>query len=305
MPRTIPYRPVLIDELISAGRIYSYEHVFTHADDAELVGAYLWNANACAGLYPLVQMVEVSLRNAIDSALSSNNNRLWWARGRLRYASFQPGTNEPDKIRNIRSHFDNAANKVRQDKQERYGSRVRPTHAEIVAKTDFVMWEWILDSEFYGNSLFWPTHLPVVFRGSWQGRTDLEQLTHARDQIRSIRKFRNRLFHHEPAWKRFGVSHALEAVNHLQERVVQLSDFLNLIHPDLQNLAIKSHLISSARRACSAGELKRFQYQAREQMIGTKRGLKDLVRKCTLAEEVAVARARGNCPGFLIVPLGA
>ncbi|MCC5043748.1 MULTISPECIES: CAAX protease [Xanthomonas] len=303
MPRTIPYRPVLIDELITTSRIYSYENVFTYRDDAELVGAYLWNANACAGLYPLVQMVEVSLRNAIDSALSSNNNRLWWARGRLRYASFQPGTSEPVKIRNIRSHFEGAANKVRQDKQERYGSRTYPTHAEIVAKTDFVMWEWMLDPEFYGNSLFWPGHLNAVFRGDWQGRTDLEQLTHARDQIRSIRKFRNRLFHHEPAWKKFGVNGAHDAVNHLQERVGQLSDFLSLMHPDLQALAVKSHLISLAQIACSAGELRRFQYQVREHTIGSKRGLKELVRKCALAQEVAVARARGNCPGFLIVPL--
>ena len=150
VPRSITYRPEIIGDLISSGRIYSYEHVFNHKDDAELVGAYLWNANVCAALYPLVQLVEVSLRNSIDSALSYNNNRMWWARGRLGYNSYQAGAAEPRLIQKIRSNFDGAANKVRIDKFERYGVRAHPTHAEIVAKTDFATWEWMLDSEFYG-----------------------------------------------------------------------------------------------------------------------------------------------------------
>ncbi|EPM84159.1 Abi-like family protein 1, partial [Pseudomonas syringae pv. actinidiae ICMP 19068] len=54
MPHTIQYRPWLINELISSQRIASYSKVFSTQNDAELVGAYLWNSHVCAALYPLL-----------------------------------------------------------------------------------------------------------------------------------------------------------------------------------------------------------------------------------------------------------
>ena len=65
MPRTLQYRPVLIDALISNERIDSYQSVFHPADDVELMGVYLWNAHVCGALYPLMGAVEITLRNAI------------------------------------------------------------------------------------------------------------------------------------------------------------------------------------------------------------------------------------------------
>lgn len=303
MAGAISYRPDVIDELISSSRIHSYLGIFAHSNDAELVGAYLWNSHVCAQLYPLVQLVEVSLRNAIDASLTPARNQMWWAGGRLRHVSYRPGSSEPEVVMKLRDNFAKAARQVASEKRARYRSRVPATHAEIVAKTEFSTWEWILDSEFYGPGLFWPDHLGQAFRGDWGGRGDLDLLTHARDQVRSIRMFRNRLFHHEPAWKKFGVATEADAINHLQERVVHLSDFLDLLHTDLKVLATKSFLTSAARRACTLGELHRFQHKAREHKLRTKREVKTLVRACALSDENAIANTMRSGQKFLIVPM--
>ncbi|EPM49723.1 Abi-like family protein 1, partial [Pseudomonas syringae pv. actinidiae ICMP 19073] len=73
MPHTIQYRPWLINELISSHRIASYSKVFSTQNDAELVGAYLWNSHVCAALYPLLSAAEVTLRNSIDAALTAHS----------------------------------------------------------------------------------------------------------------------------------------------------------------------------------------------------------------------------------------
>ncbi|KAB0535473.1 Abi family protein [Xanthomonas campestris pv. raphani] len=258
------YSPQVIEELISTSRLHSYRSVFTHLSEEEVIGAYLWNAHACAQLYPLIQIIEVSLRNAIDASLTPSRNQMWWAGGRLRYASYRSRATEPDVVQKLRDNFVKATRQVAVDKWSRYRIRIPATHAEIVAKAEFSTWEWVLDSEFYGNTLFWPAHLPSAFRGEWAGRSEIDLLTHVRDQVRSIRMFRNRVFHHEPAWKKFGISSEEEAVAHLQERVIQLSDFLKLLHGDLHIMARGKHMIEAARRACSSEELSRFKESSRQ-----------------------------------------
>ena len=79
MPRSLHYRPQLIDELITNERLNSYKNVFQHSDDVELVGAYLWNIQVCSALYPLLSVAEVALRNSIDNALSRDLGRFWWS----------------------------------------------------------------------------------------------------------------------------------------------------------------------------------------------------------------------------------
>lgn len=54
MPRTLQYRPTLIDELISNERINSYQNVFQPATDIELMGVYLWNAHVSGAIYLLI-----------------------------------------------------------------------------------------------------------------------------------------------------------------------------------------------------------------------------------------------------------
>ncbi|WP_343251084.1 hypothetical protein [Pseudoxanthomonas sp. KAs_5_3] len=172
-----------------------------------------------------------------------------------------------------------------------------------MAKADFSTWEFILDSEFMGDRLIWPACLGQAFRGDWSGRTPSQLLTHTRDQVRSIRMFRNRVFHHEPAWKHSGIRSETDAVNFLNGRLRAITSMLGLIHPEQMRLAEKSGLISSVERACTANELKRYKLRAQYKKIKTVNKLESLLELCASANEAVLVKSyRGRGRKFLIVP---
>lgn len=261
MPRSITYRPTLIDELITNDRLSSYANVFQHADDVELVGAYLWNIQVCASLYPLLNAAEVTLRNSIDSALTKDLGYFWWRRNSLHYKSFSPGTQEPFEVSAIKTNFSKAANQVRKDKRDRYSiTNARPTHQETIAKTEFSTWEFILDSEFMGPNLIWPTHLGTVFRGVWPTSSGSTMLSSTKDLVKTIREYRNRVSHYEPVWKKFGVRTEQEAIAYLREKIDKIKQLITLVSPEKYQLLVKNGLIADAKRMCSINELRRFQH---------------------------------------------
>ncbi len=54
--------------LITQSRLSSYSTSIATENDAQLFGAYSWNLAVVGAFYPLLQIIEVSLRNAISNA---------------------------------------------------------------------------------------------------------------------------------------------------------------------------------------------------------------------------------------------
>ena len=65
MPKTLQYRPTLIDQLISNERINSYQNVFQPANDIELMGVYLWNSHVSGAIYPILGAAEITLSSCV------------------------------------------------------------------------------------------------------------------------------------------------------------------------------------------------------------------------------------------------
>lgn len=218
MPHTLPYRPILIDTLISNERIQSYQTVFQPPDDTALMGVYLWNAHVCGAFYPLISAAEVTLRNAIDHASVASLGRFWWTSNKLHYRSFVTQAQAPHAVKALRENFA-LATRAHLAEQRRRPETQRAQalpHSGVIAKTAFSTWEFILDREFLGRGLVWPKHMPQVFRGQWPAPRAGVVLDHARRLVSTLRDFRNRLSHHEPIWKRYGVSTETDALRVLQ-----------------------------------------------------------------------------------------
>lgn len=263
MPHSISYQEI-IDELITKDRLKSYAVTFNTQNDIELIGAYLWNAHICSAFYPLLSATEVALRNAIDSALSSSDLGLfWWQKNKLHFKSFrveEPAKKLPFEVEAIRSNFSKATSQVKQDKKKRYNvQKPIPKHQEIIAKTEFSTWEFILSKEFMGPGLIWPTHLGSVFKGEWNTTKTKELLSNARDLVKTVREFRNRVSHHEPIWKKYGVTTEDDAIEHLHEKIDKVLQLLALVSPEKKRLLEKNNIVGSVYRACSLRELRRFQ----------------------------------------------
>ena len=282
MPRTIQYRPDLIEDLITDHRLDSYKNVFTCADDLELVGSYLWNAHVCSALYPLLNSAEVSLRNAIDSALTNDLGRFWWKASKLHYNSFQAGSTQlPFAVKGLRANFSKATKQVINDKKKRYGlSSYTPQHHEIIAKTEFSTWEFILNSkEFMGDNKIWPKNLAKVFKGGWPSTSTRTTLNRSQDLVKTVREFRNRVSHHEPVWKKFGVNDEQDAILHLHEKINKIIQLIELVHPEKAKLVRKHGILARAERACSLDELHIYQQRSEKYNVKSMNKLSSLAEK--------------------------
>lgn len=294
MPHSVQYRPLLIDELISSHRIASYSKVFSTTNDAELVGAYLWNSHVCAALYPLLSAVEVTLRNSIDAALMADLGKFWWKAGKLKYKSFTPGAvTRPYPIDRLTKNFSTAFNVAKTERKER-GGKGSPDHQEVVSKTDFSTWEFILENEYMGNNLIWPKHLGRVFKGQWPTTQAATMLADCKNRVCLVRKFRNRVFHHEPAWKRFGVTDEQQAVVHLHEKIGKITELISWISPEKIDLLEKSGVIRTAYRACSVAEIERFKYQSKTSTVNSMAKLIKVAEAASLGNKVVKIAVYGR-----------
>jgi len=78
MPQVANYSVII--SLISSVRLGSYRTTFRSANECELYGIYIWSQHAAASIYPLLQNLEISLRNAIDKEARARFGERWWER---------------------------------------------------------------------------------------------------------------------------------------------------------------------------------------------------------------------------------
>ena len=306
MPSTIIYRPELVDQLVTPARLGSYQAVFAPANDIELMGVYLWNSYVCGTIYPLIGSAEIALRNSVDTALRANFGTFWWSKHNLRYRSYTAvvaGGNTPKPVDNLMNNFIKATKAMIGEHHAKYGTpynKIAPDHNKIVAKTDFSTWQYVLDQEFMDKGLFWPHHLSKVFQGPWGTPNAGPFLQQMHDLVKVVREFRNRLSHHEPAWKRHSVATEADAVTHLQEKIAKIEDLIRFVHPEKLRLLERHGLVGDAKRASSSDEISRFKQLAKTHKIDSIRRLHDLAKDAGRDNRVLRAAIRNQ--GFIITP---
>ncbi len=148
---------------------------------------YYWNVALCEALYPSLHCVEVTLRNSIHSAATASfGSPMWFAMAAPVLVDNRNGYPAEEQI-------------VRDAMQRLMATGRIPTDGDVVAALDFGFWTALFKAEY--EQILWRRrgfmkavfpNRPSVrnFRGVAAGR------------FNGIRQFRNRVFHHEPIWKR-------------------------------------------------------------------------------------------------------
>lgn len=276
MPYSLNYPAIL--PYISNSRLNSYQNVFTHVDDAELYGIYIWSQQAAASIYPILQNFEVTLRNAIDREARRRFGDFWWDTigfaGPNRNDRNDPNTKFFQKIRAAKGKLNS------EWKRKILGlppnAQLPPgytypvwSHDEIVAATDCSAWEFILTDSFSATSnsvqasYLWPTSLGKVFKNHSLESTDRAQ---ARQKILSlvneIRTYRNRLFHHEPLWtKAPHVTNDQTAIDTIRQKINRLEKLIKIIDINKLDAMKKVGMFLHARRICSVQGLGSYTYK--------------------------------------------
>ncbi|WGO83461.1 hypothetical protein [Arsenophonus apicola] len=258
--------------LITQSRLSSYSTSIATENDAQLFGAYSWNLAVVGAFYPLLQIIEVSLRNAISNAAKlkaeqAGVNGFWF--DNLPYWQESNDQGQPILAEQVKKFKDKikaakgAAKKALKDKGE---VAPTPNHDQIIAQTDFSTWEYILDKHYYDgsdNSYMWPTGLIKAFK-KLPRTTESNPMFHQRDIIRrrieEVRYFRSRVSHNESTWRLSDVGEKEDIISLLTTRLDNMMELLFWISPKFQRYVKDIGIEARIRQVLHITELERYMH---------------------------------------------
>ncbi len=162
---------------LSTERLTGYRRTGSSETAEHILQRYLWNIQLCEALYPVLNLLEVTLRNTLHSVLWQYTRREDW------YAAFPFDQREVLVIQD-------AVNLLKRNRKP-----VAP--GAVVAEMSFGFWCSLFDVRYEHSQRLWPwlagQALPHAPRHERQ-RKSLSR------RLNRIRLLRNRVFHYEPIW---------------------------------------------------------------------------------------------------------
>lgn len=258
--------------LITQSRLSSYSTSIGPENDAQLFGAYSWNLAVVGAFYPLLQIIEVSLRNAISNAAKLKAEQagidgFWFDSLPSWYDTNEQGQQvNAEQVKKFREKIKAAKKSAKKALLDKGEVDPSPNHDQIIAQTDFSTWEYILDKHYYlgsDNNHIWPTGLPKAFK-KLPRTTESNPMFHQRDIIRrrieEVRAFRNRLSHNEPAWRLADVDRKEDIITLLTTKLDNMMELLFWISPKFQRYVKDIGIEARIRQVLNLTELDRYMH---------------------------------------------
>ena len=206
---------------ISVPRLSFYETFLGCATDQEKVGAYVAYQDLSGDFFCLVQMIEVALRNAKNNTINANHGPAWY-----------------DSIPQTKKSQDLVLN-AKQKALDECG--VRYTDDDVICRLTFGFWVYMLDAPYRD------TQRPCYI---WTPENKAKTFPHAKnplgggdmkvkalfDEFHKVLLFRNRLFHHEPIWKKHHCKSHSQAINNMLKEFNFLMNALSIVSNEKKEL---------------------------------------------------------------------
>lgn len=296
----------------SAARLSSYGKYLGTTNLAEAYGAYMWSTAVSTAFTPLIQTIEIALRNSINATLGSQNQHgpNWfetWVTAEanhLRSRNRLAGQSEGERL------IAKAKAKVRQRDQaeaQRNGTgrlpvTYVPAWQSVLAELTFGFWVRFLTRWYWDvnhNTKLWPNHIAAVFPGAPTSMHAVGMLHKSFEQALDIR---NRIHHQEPLWKHHTVANIDDAIAYLKGRLNLCLDNLDYIGRD-QKLALqKFGVIAAIDEICTKDAFFRFTHRGQGQSLtlrAAKRGIR-LIEKNTKDHHCVWVVSEGKRPQLVL-----
>lgn len=262
-----------IEAHISTPRLKTYTTLTgSSSDKTALIGAYQWNKHVASSIYPILQCLEVSLRNAVHMAATSHfGNNDWFdpvmkiaghkfyqadmtknshKNGQYYRNGFSKGPKGSLKI--WTSHHENMIKTARDQLQR---DRKKVTADAVIGELMMGFWVGIFTAHYNdinSKNLLWPHLLKEVFPNLNSSQQIASQIHIKLDAIKDLR---NRLSHHEPVWKHKYVANSTDAINYLNRVVDDAISLIYGISKDRKKLLYESGRISYFKSVCQKDTL--------------------------------------------------
>jgi hypothetical protein len=175
---------VSIEDFLSPERLAGYR--LTSADAPGLIlKRYLWNVELSAAFYGPLHLFEIGLRNAVDRSFRLAYGDDWLTR---------PGVLAPKEVGLVSNALDELA---------KWG--MPQARGKIIAELMLGFWARLFAKHYEvgswsrGHVYFWPSRSEEIFPHAPKNMRTRKAMS---ARIEAIKKFRNRVFHHEPIWQR-------------------------------------------------------------------------------------------------------
>lgn len=166
---------------ISAPRLGRYLRA-CEGDMAAALRLYQWNLEISAAFFLPLQMLEVTIRNAVSEAIEATYGPGWtYSR------AFAVSLKAPPKTFSPRQHLTDIA-----------GRHSLPS--KVIADLNFIFWQKLFVKGL--DAAVWNQHLLTVFPNLERSRTVQQHRAGLHDGLEVLRTLRNRVAHHEPIFDR-------------------------------------------------------------------------------------------------------
>lgn len=182
MPFT-PQEIASLPDVISAPRFATYLQARQgRVEDA--LELYAWNAEVSAAFMVPLHLCEVGIRNAAAEAIQSVHGANWpWVHGFIRGLPVPRSPKDFDPQINLKQ----------------VAAR-QPTVGKVVSELNFAFWEKVFTKG--QDERLWNTHFRTVLPGIPNALTVSQARAKVFSDLEKIRRFRNRIAHHEPIFTR-------------------------------------------------------------------------------------------------------
>lgn len=198
-----------IKQGLSTEKLETYRQVLSCKTDHELIAVYMSMQSIMSHFFTVVQLLEVTLRNSIHQCAAAQFEDDEW------FKSIP--TSKQSK------------NQVEQAEQQCLDEvGVRYATDDLVSRLPFGFWVHMLSRE-YNNPRdkehnLWQFKFNECFPNAKNNKVSLNTLF---QNLGTLNRFRNRLFHHEPAWKGRNTKNREQAIQYLLK---MYQDHLNVIN---------------------------------------------------------------------------
>ncbi len=200
-------------EFISHSRLTSYETLLSLKTDDQQLKAYYWNKCLCAALYPAIQTLEITLRNALNEGVKKHHTGEyadddWWfehiatavqdKKINKMSATKKQHWLKPDGSRRKKSYQEQQVKKTINDLRAQGRTPIK--HDDVISRSMFGYWVSFISEDYQDvteKRLLWPNLLPDIFP-NYPYKHKLDKIA---KRLKNIKELRNRMSHHEPIWK--------------------------------------------------------------------------------------------------------
>lgn len=190
---------------ISPNRLATYRERLTLQSDGDCLGLYIWNKKLCGVFLPVLQLLEVSLRNAIHLGYLEHQTRSLQADGKLdvEIATMIDRAWFKTFFESRKGQYEESWRQI-ESAEQKLATMGRPGDIDqIIAKLSYGFWSHLCSEdhdECNADSLqLWPKIQAEVFPGAVRNGAYIS-MAEIRQLLVQINHMRNRIAHHEPIW---------------------------------------------------------------------------------------------------------